>query len=132
MSWISGVERTWMEFMDGENLTIRGQKVAEEAAVCLLEGKYYRKDSFIWIPPANARYRLSRGTPSIQETPIRASYYTSVAGDDELIKQVRVGLWELGFDPHVFKKDKHAHKAKGVDIALTKDMLSHAFLGTMT
>ena len=35
----------------------------------------------------------------------------------------------MGFDPNVFKKTRKEQKAKGVDIALTKDMLSHAFLG---
>lgn len=33
----------------------------------------------------------------------------------------------LGFDPQVFKKSSNSPKSKGVDIALTKDMLSHAF-----
>jgi hypothetical protein len=37
-------------------------------------------------------------------------------------------LWELGFSPEVFKKDKQTDKANGVDLSLTKDMLSHAFM----
>ena len=35
----------------------------------------------------------------------------------------------MGFNARVFKKGKQEQKAKGVDIALTKDMLGHAFLG---
>ena len=35
----------------------------------------------------------------------------------------------MGFNPQVFKRDANQKKAKGVDIALTKDMLTHAFLG---
>jgi uncharacterized LabA/DUF88 family protein len=34
---------------------------------------------------------------------------------------------KLGFNPVVFKREAGQSKAKGVDIALTKDMLSHAF-----
>jgi uncharacterized LabA/DUF88 family protein len=46
-----------------------------------------------------------------------------------LLRNVREQLRRLGFDPNVFKKPKQTQKAKGVDIALTKDMLSHAFRG---
>jgi uncharacterized LabA/DUF88 family protein len=42
---------------------------------------------------------------------------------------VRKALWDLGFHPEAFKKTKGQEKAKGVDIALSKDLLSHAFLG---
>src|SRR5262249_28661329 len=35
----------------------------------------------------------------------------------------------LSFDPQVFKKEAQSQRSKGVDITLTKDMLSHAFLG---
>src|SRR5207249_1613714 len=38
-------------------------------------------------------------------------------------------LRSLRFDPQVFKRLSGTQKSKGVDIALTKDMLSHAFLG---
>jgi uncharacterized LabA/DUF88 family protein len=57
----------------------------------------------------------------------RANYYTSVVGDADKLNKVAKRLWALGFDPHVFKKARQEEKAKGVDIALTKDMLSHAF-----
>jgi uncharacterized LabA/DUF88 family protein len=36
-------------------------------------------------------------------------------------------LRALQFDPQVFKKDSGSAKSKGVDITLTKDVLSHAF-----
>ena len=35
-------------------------------------------------------------------------------------------LWTLGFQAEVFKRNKE-RDSKGVDIALTKDMLTHAF-----
>ena len=34
----------------------------------------------------------------------------------------------MGFDPQVFKKNARTTKSKGVDVTLTKDVLSHAFL----
>lgn len=37
-------------------------------------------------------------------------------------------LWENGFLAKVFKKQKQQTKSKGVDIALTTDFLSNAFL----
>jgi uncharacterized LabA/DUF88 family protein len=41
---------------------------------------------------------------------------------------VREAIWKLGFTPEVFRKDKSSQKSKGVDITLTKDVLSHAFM----
>jgi uncharacterized protein (TIGR00288 family) len=40
--------------------------------------------------------------------------------------EVEQALWSLGFTPQVFRRDK-GRGSKGVDIALTKEMLSHAF-----
>jgi uncharacterized LabA/DUF88 family protein len=48
-------------------------------------------------------------------------------GDDPTLDSVRKQISGLGFNPVVFKRDSDQKKAKGVDIALTKDMLSHAF-----
>jgi uncharacterized LabA/DUF88 family protein len=47
--------------------------------------------------------------------------------DDPTIAKATEQLWNLGFSPKVFKKVRKEDKAKGVDIALTKDMLSHAY-----
>jgi uncharacterized LabA/DUF88 family protein len=49
-------------------------------------------------------------------------------GDDDKLQGVRLQLRHLGFDPQVFKKTSRQTKSKGVDITLTIDMLSHAFL----
>jgi len=40
---------------------------------------------------------------------------------------VRQALWELNFQPEVFRKKAQQDKAKGVDIALATDMLNHTF-----
>lgn len=60
---------------------------------------------------------------------IRSYYYTSVSGDTVKMESIKQILWNRGFHGEVFKKDRREAKAKGVDIALTKDILSHAFLG---
>jgi uncharacterized LabA/DUF88 family protein len=118
-----------MCFIDGENFTIRAQSLAQEHKISLIEGPYFKRDCFIWIPGFNGRKRLGSTWPNTHEAPIRSSYYTSMIGDDGAIEDVRDQLRALRFSGFVFKKTRRDVKAKGVDIALTKDMLSHAFLG---
>ena len=55
----------------------------------------------------------------------RSFYYTSVLGDDQRVQDVKEKLRKLAFSPEIFKKSKD--KAKGVDIALSKDLLVNAF-----
>jgi uncharacterized LabA/DUF88 family protein len=43
-----------------------------------------------------------------------------------VLAAAREAIWKVGFSPSVFKKKEG--KSKGVDIALTSDLLSHAFL----
>lgn len=38
----------------------------------------------------------------------RASYYTTVQGDEPKLATVREALWSLGFEPNVFKKPASA------------------------
>jgi len=47
--------REWMLFVDGENLTIRGQKLcAAQPGLDLIEGANYKRDCFLWFPGAEA------------------------------------------------------------------------------
>lgn len=124
--------RRWMTFIDGENLTIRAQQVAENNNVVFTPGPYYLQDTFVWFPGASAVFdRGSSGTGvvgvTVQQRAIRSHYYTSVVGDEEKIRQTRQALRDLDFQPEVFKKARRSTKAKGVDVALTKDLLSNAF-----
>ncbi len=122
----------WMLFVDGENFTIRAQAVAKAHSFTLQEGKHWLPDTFVWIPewPATAGFAFSGiSAIGVRKFGIRAYYYTSVRGDTPKLEGIRESLWGLGFDPHVFRRPTGDRKAKGVDIALTKDMLSHAFLG---
>jgi uncharacterized LabA/DUF88 family protein len=123
--------RRWMLFVDGENLTIRAQKLASDKAMSLQEGAEYRKDVFVWFPGLKATPALTNTHDSpikVQDLAIRAYYYTSLIGDEPHVLSIKKALRSLEFHPEVFKKVRAQEKAKGVDIALAKDFLSHAFL----
>lgn len=117
--------RRWMLFVDGENFTIRAQKVAEANGIKLLEGKHYLRDVFVWLPGLAATQDTTQGYLRLQPQATRSHYYTSVTGDELKLNDVRKKLRELGFSPQVFKKSRD--KGKGVDIALSKDLLVNAF-----
>lgn len=124
--------KPWMLFVDGENFTIRGQKVAEDFGLSLRSGSHYEEDVLLWLPGLKPHGLMaSMGEGQSQELAVRAYYYTTVQGDELRVDDVRGRLWELGFHPEVFRKPKR-RKAKGVDITLTKDMLSHAYYGNYT
>ena len=134
----------WMAFVDGENLTIRGQKVREAAGDGEFErGAWWEPDVFLWFPRTQLKQLRPGGTAreqtdgsrafaewgiALQENPTRAHYYTSANGDAERLDSISESLWALGFEPNVFKKTRRNEKAKGVDIALTTAMVSHAHL----
>lgn len=149
--------KRWMLFVDGENFTIRAQEFAKKNEISLIEGDYYYRDTFIWFPtvPATEKFfittviypplqhevplhspktsptetfiDISNSPAKVQAQAIRSYYYTSVVGDTNKIKKIRTSLWNIGFHPEIFKKDKKNTKAKGVDIALSKDLLVNAF-----
>jgi uncharacterized LabA/DUF88 family protein len=118
-----------MLFVDGENLVMRAQEFAEGHGLGLEEGKYYNRDVFVWFPdnPATHYWPYSSNKLPLELSAVRSYYYTSVTGDDKRVDLVREQLWSLDFQPEVFKRTIKGAKAKGVDIALTRDMLTHAF-----
>ncbi len=123
-------DRKWMLFVDGENFTIRGQNKAAELNQSLKEGPYFKKDCFLWMPnprPLHRPFSATGESDVLESTGLRAYYYTSVVGSDEVVTGVRESLWTIGFTPKVFKKPSGDRKSKGVDIALATDMLTHAF-----
>ena len=117
--------RRWMLFVDGENFTIRAQKVAQASNIVLPEGAHYLKDIYIWLPGLQATQDTTQGHLRLQAHAIRSFYYTSASGDEQKLVDVKRRLRELGFNPQVFKKTRD--KSKGVDIALAKDLLVNAF-----
>jgi uncharacterized LabA/DUF88 family protein len=124
--------RRWMSFFDGENLTIRAQEIASTGGtggVDLVEGPYFMRDTFVWVPTLMATRALdstNEMTLPLQRHAVRAYYYTSVKGDEEKIRRVEKDLFEIGFAPKVFKRSK-TRGSKAVDITLATDMLSHAY-----
>ncbi len=118
-------------FVDGENLTIRGQEFAKNNGIVLQEGKYYSRNVFVWLPGNDATWNPTYAPTTriqLQPSAIRSYYYTSLTGDEDRMAEVRRSLWALGFNPRVYKKKIASQKAKGVDIALTIDMLKYAHL----
>lgn len=123
--------KRWMLFVDGENLTIRGQQYCKDHGLTIEETYWYKPDVYLWL---NRKQHATKALSfylrwiDLREAAERAFYYTSQTGDDDALRSTRESLWELGFTPEVFKKRRKKTKAKGVDIALTKDLLSNAFL----
>jgi hypothetical protein len=69
--------RRWMLCVDGENLTMRAQKLASDNAVSLQEGAEYRKNVFVWCPDLQATLALTNTYDSpmkVQDHAIRAYY----------------------------------------------------------
>jgi uncharacterized LabA/DUF88 family protein len=121
-----------MLFVDGENFTIRTQEYAKESGFAIPPCKEYLKDVYLWpFTQGNAviyQWLCGGRTRSMLSfVPTRLHYYTSMCGDDDLLREAKGTLWDFGLDAQVFKKSRRDTKAKGVDIALTKDMLVHAF-----
>jgi hypothetical protein len=126
----------WMLFADGENLTIRGQEVAQQAGVTLTEGRFQMRDVFLWPPGVPARRALTANVlwaPAHELAPnaTRAYYYTSVVGGSEVTDELRARIHRVGFDPRVFKRNRKSKRSKAVDISLTVDMLHHAREGPL-
>ncbi|MGI9074506.1 MAG: NYN domain-containing protein [Bryobacteraceae bacterium] len=104
---------------------------------CCRTGGFIVKDAFLWFEHHNINYPLPKALPAPIFNPnneleiinvIRSTYYTSICGDLDKIRELEEKIWNVGMQPCVFKKTCREEKAKGVDIALTKDMLVHAFL----
>jgi uncharacterized LabA/DUF88 family protein len=117
-----------MLFVDGENLTFRAQELAKRKDARYPAGDWHAVDKFIWCPNISPLANYFGRDIQGDYTGQRAYYYTSVCGDDPAIEDIETKLWQMKFTPKVFKKTKQQDKAKGVDIALTIDMLSHAFM----
>jgi uncharacterized LabA/DUF88 family protein len=119
-----------MLFVDGENLTVRGQEFASKNNLALKDGPRWKKDAFLWMPnthPIQRPHCMSGEIEALEFEAIRAYYYTSVIGSHDDLENAEISLRNIGFAPNVFKKPSSDRKSKGVDIALATDMLTHAF-----
>lgn len=118
----------WMCFIDGENLTMRGQAVAESHSIQLTEGAWFSRDAFLWFPsmtPVSVIFHERQ--MSTYSLPIRSSYYTTACGDESRQRSVKEALRAAGFHAEVFKRSKTSGKSKGMDITLARDILAHGF-----
>jgi len=128
---MSSTYKPWMMFVDGENLTIRAQELAQQEGIDLTNKNLfplYLKDVYFWpagCQPYNHLWSKRAHAPQQAE---RCYYYTCRIGTMPDIDAARDSLFEFGFTPIVIQKPK-GQKAKGVDISLTKDMLLQASLG---
>src|SRR5829696_1075755 len=99
--------RNWMLFVDGENLTMRGQELAKRQGQQFVPCRLYRRDSFVWMGTYQAAQSLTNAREAsihVEQFAIRAYYYTSVQGDEVALQEVREHLRALGFTPRVFKR----------------------------
>jgi len=124
-----------MVFIDGENLVFRYESMIKDDAEpsTLID---YEPKTFVW--------RANSIKPELN-TILRANYYTYVTGDDNKVNEIKTKIKNLNFHnystqyhnisvkqlpnnltPVVFKKTK-GEKAKGVDIQMSVDILTHVF-----
>src|SRR2546429_453276 len=120
-----------MAFVDGENLVMRFQEMVKSGRIPLSNVTHV-KDVIAWSPQC--------GNNICNHQLIRATYYTYVTGDPgEVVPATQNHIQSLAVSsggcvtpsagclfPCVFWKKQAQAKAKGVDIQLTVDALTHA------
>lgn len=116
-----------MLFVDGENLCIRAQESAKEAGKEL--GTRHMPNTYFWPPfQAYVPQSLHQQAGMDIDTTIRSFYYTAVQGDADKLEDVVDAIRQLGFTaPRVFRKQR-GKPSKGVDVQLTIDVLSNAYM----
>lgn len=121
----------WMLFVDGENFTIQGQRVAAAAGIELEEGPFYCPDVLLWPKGLPARRAFTsnilwRHAHELGANAVRAYYYTSAVGGTQVTGELTRRIHRIGFDAQVFKRNRNTKRSKAVDISLAVDMLHHA------
>ena len=123
--------RRMMVFIDGENLVFRFQEMCKKWQVneSFMPNVSYHKDVYVWV----AHMLPCVGMHEV----IRCTLYTYLQGSEEDMREVEAKIRKLSFcghknsllpnqmTPSVFKKAR-GKKAKGVDIGICVDALSHA------
>lgn len=124
-----------MVFVDGENLSLRYQSMVKNGWTPIPGAVTHEKDVLVWVP-----HSLHIGLHVV----LRATYYTYIQGSQEHLGKTCDRIKALSFNnyrpvepsyfgylpsnltPCVFTKTK-GRKAKGVDIQIAVDMLTHAY-----
>lgn len=127
---ISRPFKRMMVFIDGENLVLRFQDMCSKAII--QSPVVHVRDVFVWHPSI---------IPINYVDILRVNYYTYFVGDNNKGKELEKKIKGLEFStpayvtqvqnssyvyPVLFKKEKQS-KAKGVDITITIDILSHVY-----
>lgn len=130
-------QRAWTLFVDGENLTKRGQQTLKAQGIQLHTGSDWLRDVFLWLPGLEAGYAFFAehghafmGEPfrgPVVSVATRAYYYTSTTSDEPGWTESRLALRAIGFEPRLFKRERG--RSKAVDVALTTDVLTLAAEG---
>ena len=119
-----------MTFIDGENLVFQYQNLLNKGK-SPNETVKHLEDVYAWS--INAMYNLQYAEI------IRATYYTSATGSDELLNTISSEIKRLKFkqgsysalpdnlQSYVIKKAKKEKKSKGVDIKMVVDILSNVY-----
>lgn len=120
-----------MAFIDGENLVFRYQEMLQ-AGWQAKSDIVHDPDVLVWQP-----YFSMPGTFEA----VRATYYTSVVGDENRVREIERKLKATRFGnfqfaptqsflyPCVFKRPANSRKTSVVDIQLAVESLSHAYQG---
>lgn len=115
-----------MVFVDGTNFLV---ELFKELGITPKSEKLVENpplSSFELAKELIANASLQCGLPSSRLITIRSYWFSSYVGNDQIKSKLRNALRNNGFEPKLFKKDKDKSE-KGVDIALTKEMLVNAF-----
>jgi len=119
-----------MAFIDGENLAIRYKELI--ATKTPHKENSHLEDVYIWQTGFTGIIAQSHEI-------IRIVYYTSAVGDEKQLDSIRDDLSKLTYSKHmasmlpnylqsmVFKRDKGTKRSKGVDIALTIEVLMQSY-----
>lgn len=117
-----------MVFVDGENLCVRFERMCKEAGKIPLNTVQHEVGAFVWRKGFTFNWPLDV---------LRVTYYTSVAGTDDGLKELQDRMAKLHWArsdnhggrmvPRVFKKAKSGEKTKSVDINLCVDILRHCY-----
>src|SRR5258708_2343036 len=92
--------KRWMMFVDGENLTIRAQEVAEQVPENLEDKQIFplfERNVYFWpagIRPFDQHWVSRVHAPQAAE---RCYYYTCTPGDSHAVDKVHDALWGAGF-----------------------------------
>jgi len=105
-----------MVFVDGTNFLVQLSKHS---------GLDFRAEKPQWAAISMAAELLKQYNLFKKIKLIRKYWFASYIGSEEFLIEYRSQLRQRGFEPKLFRK--RGNREKGVDIALTKEMLVNAF-----